>query len=195
METGVVSSSSSPCRSFSVFRSSSQSNSLETSASSLVRYHNIMKIPSITRRFGRSQIGKWTRSYLISQSRCRFIRRACKRRCRRHTTSSILLISNAFDSKPSVESLKKAMQTYARQGGTSTIFINDDGMQVCLPALSTVSLVFLTSTLHFSLSPPLNVPNARLSTRNMASVGSPVPSTTRVVQASSVPVALRKLVT
>ncbi|KAF8589553.1 hypothetical protein K439DRAFT_1332481 [Ramaria rubella] len=30
---------------------------------------------------------------------------------------------------PSVESLKKAMQTYARQGGTSTIFINDDGMQ------------------------------------------------------------------
>ncbi|TDL23464.1 hypothetical protein BD410DRAFT_857631 [Rickenella mellea] len=31
---------------------------------------------------------------------------------------------------PSVESLKKAMQTYARQGGTSSIFINDDGMQL-----------------------------------------------------------------
>ncbi|EJD00578.1 uncharacterized protein FOMMEDRAFT_91587 [Fomitiporia mediterranea MF3/22] len=34
---------------------------------------------------------------------------------------------------PSVESLKKAMQTYARQGGTSSIFINDDGMQLIKP--------------------------------------------------------------
>lgn len=33
-------------------------------------------------------------------------------------------------STPSVDSLKKAMQTYARQGGTSTIFINDDGLQL-----------------------------------------------------------------
>ncbi|KIL67128.1 hypothetical protein M378DRAFT_329332 [Amanita muscaria Koide BX008] len=31
---------------------------------------------------------------------------------------------------PSVFSVKKAMQTYARQGGTSAIFICDDGMQV-----------------------------------------------------------------
>ncbi|TFK47355.1 hypothetical protein OE88DRAFT_1636588 [Heliocybe sulcata] len=31
---------------------------------------------------------------------------------------------------PSIESLKKAMQTYARQGGTSSIFINDDGLRV-----------------------------------------------------------------
>ncbi|EJF59433.1 hypothetical protein DICSQDRAFT_181943 [Dichomitus squalens LYAD-421 SS1] len=31
---------------------------------------------------------------------------------------------------PSVYSLKKAMQTYARQGGTSSIFVNDDGMQL-----------------------------------------------------------------
>ncbi|KAF8634047.1 hypothetical protein AX17_004311 [Amanita inopinata Kibby_2008] len=30
---------------------------------------------------------------------------------------------------PSIESLKKAMQTYARQGGTSSIFINDDGLR------------------------------------------------------------------
>ncbi|KAF8874734.1 glycosyl transferase family group 2-domain-containing protein [Infundibulicybe gibba] len=34
---------------------------------------------------------------------------------------------------PSIESLKKAMQTYARQGGSSTIFINDDGLRL-LPA-------------------------------------------------------------
>ena len=34
---------------------------------------------------------------------------------------------------PSIESIKKAMQTYARQGGTSTIFINDDGLQLLSP--------------------------------------------------------------
>ncbi|KAJ7366666.1 glycosyl transferase family group 2-domain-containing protein [Mycena albidolilacea] len=34
---------------------------------------------------------------------------------------------------PSIESLKKAMQTYARQGGTSTIFINDDGLRLLSP--------------------------------------------------------------
>jgi hypothetical protein len=33
-------------------------------------------------------------------------------------------------SAPSVLSVKKAMQTYARQGGTSAIFICDDGMQL-----------------------------------------------------------------
>lgn len=33
-------------------------------------------------------------------------------------------------SAPSVYSLKKAMQTYSRQGGTSSIFINDDGLQL-----------------------------------------------------------------
>ncbi|KAF8839998.1 hypothetical protein BDN67DRAFT_1011860 [Paxillus ammoniavirescens] len=31
---------------------------------------------------------------------------------------------------PSVSSIKKAMQTYARQGGTSTIFVHDDGLQI-----------------------------------------------------------------
>ncbi|KAF9524935.1 glycosyl transferase family group 2-domain-containing protein [Crepidotus variabilis] len=34
---------------------------------------------------------------------------------------------------PSIRSLKKAMQTYARQGGTSTIFVCDDGLRL-LPA-------------------------------------------------------------
>ncbi|KAH9023009.1 glycosyl transferase family group 2-domain-containing protein [Lactarius hengduanensis] len=31
---------------------------------------------------------------------------------------------------PSVMSIKKAMQTYARQGGTSSIFVHDDGLQL-----------------------------------------------------------------
>ncbi len=33
-------------------------------------------------------------------------------------------------SSPSVMSIKKAMQTYARQGGSSSIFIHDDGLQI-----------------------------------------------------------------
>ena len=36
---------------------------------------------------------------------------------------------------PSIESIKTAMRTYARQGGTSTIFVNDDGMQLLAPEL------------------------------------------------------------
>jgi hypothetical protein len=31
---------------------------------------------------------------------------------------------------PSVESIKKAMKTYARQGGSSAILVNDDGLQL-----------------------------------------------------------------
>ncbi|KAH8830090.1 glycosyl transferase family group 2-domain-containing protein [Flagelloscypha sp. PMI_526] len=34
---------------------------------------------------------------------------------------------------PSVMSIKKAMQTYARQGGTSAIFMHDDGLQLISP--------------------------------------------------------------
>jgi hypothetical protein len=33
-------------------------------------------------------------------------------------------------SAPSVMSIKKAMQTYSRQGGTSSIFVHDDGLQL-----------------------------------------------------------------
>ncbi|EJD00575.1 uncharacterized protein FOMMEDRAFT_112123 [Fomitiporia mediterranea MF3/22] len=43
---------------------------------------------------------------------------------------------------PSVESLKKAMQTYARQGGTSSIFVNDDGMQLIKPEEREVRMEF-----------------------------------------------------
>ncbi|KAG6333925.1 hypothetical protein ID866_5165 [Astraeus odoratus] len=35
--------------------------------------------------------------------------------------------------RPSFESIKKAMQTYARQGGTSSIFVNDDGLRLLSP--------------------------------------------------------------
>ena len=39
-------------------------------------------------------------------------------------------LTDRAHSAPSVYSIKKAMQTYARQGGTSTIFVNDDGLQL-----------------------------------------------------------------
>jgi len=35
---------------------------------------------------------------------------------------------------PSVQSIKRAMQTYARQGGSSSIFINDDGLRTLPPS-------------------------------------------------------------
>jgi hypothetical protein len=49
-----------------------------------------------------------------------------------HITIQMPVYKENLDSvlAPSIESLKKAMQTYARQGGTSTIFINDDGLRV-----------------------------------------------------------------
>ena len=49
-----------------------------------------------------------------------------------HITIQMPVYKESLDTvlAPSIESLKKAMQTYARQGGTSTIFINDDGLRV-----------------------------------------------------------------
>ena len=47
-----------------------------------------------------------------------------------------------FHRAPSIRSLKKAMQTYARQGGTSTIFINDDGLRLLPPSERDERLAF-----------------------------------------------------
>ncbi|EIM84964.1 uncharacterized protein STEHIDRAFT_140454 [Stereum hirsutum FP-91666 SS1] len=49
-----------------------------------------------------------------------------------HITIELPVYKESLDStiSPSVQSLKKAMQTYARQGGTSTIFVHDDGLQL-----------------------------------------------------------------
>ena len=46
---------------------------------------------------------------------------------------------------PSIQSIKKAMKTYARQGGTSTIFINDDGLQLLPPAQRNARITYYTS--------------------------------------------------
>lgn len=43
---------------------------------------------------------------------------------------------------PSVFSIKKAMQTYARQGGTSAIFVHDDGLQLISEAERTKRIAF-----------------------------------------------------
>ncbi|KAK7461714.1 hypothetical protein VKT23_008140 [Stygiomarasmius scandens] len=45
---------------------------------------------------------------------------------------------------PSIMSIKKAMQTYARQGGTSAIFICDDGLRLVSPADREERLQFYT---------------------------------------------------
>ncbi|EMD33023.1 hypothetical protein CERSUDRAFT_77061 [Gelatoporia subvermispora B] len=49
-----------------------------------------------------------------------------------HITIQMLVYKEGLDTVlvPSITSLKKAMQTYARQGGTSSIFINDDGLRL-----------------------------------------------------------------
>ncbi|KAG5219610.1 Glucans biosynthesis glucosyltransferase [Salix suchowensis] len=49
-----------------------------------------------------------------------------------HITIQMPVYKESLESvlTPSILSLKKAMQTYARQGGTSTIFVNDDGLRV-----------------------------------------------------------------
>ncbi|PPQ94708.1 hypothetical protein CVT25_009563 [Psilocybe cyanescens] len=53
-----------------------------------------------------------------------------------HITIQMPVYKESLDAvlAPSIRSLKKAMQTYARQGGTSTIFINDDGLRLLSPA-------------------------------------------------------------
>ncbi|KAG5642257.1 hypothetical protein DXG03_003334 [Asterophora parasitica] len=43
---------------------------------------------------------------------------------------------------PSITSLKRAMQTYARQGGTSSLFVNDDGLRLLPPAARKERLEF-----------------------------------------------------
>jgi len=46
---------------------------------------------------------------------------------------------------PSIQSIKKAMKTYARQGGTSTIFVNDDGLQLLPPAVRSARITYYTN--------------------------------------------------
>lgn len=52
-----------------------------------------------------------------------------------HITIQMPVYKESLDNvlRPSFESLKKAMQTYARQGGTSSIFVNDDGLRLLPP--------------------------------------------------------------
>ncbi|KZV91292.1 hypothetical protein EXIGLDRAFT_770018 [Exidia glandulosa HHB12029] len=52
-----------------------------------------------------------------------------------HVTIQMPVYKEGLDAviRPTVDSLQKAMLTYARQGGTSSIFINDDGMQLIDP--------------------------------------------------------------
>lgn len=49
-----------------------------------------------------------------------------------HITIQMPVYKESLDAvlAPSIRSLKRAMQVYARQGGTSNVFVNDDGLRV-----------------------------------------------------------------
>ncbi|KAG8221569.1 glycosyl transferase family group 2-domain-containing protein [Butyriboletus roseoflavus] len=61
-----------------------------------------------------------------------------------HITIQMPVYKEGLDAvlAPSIESLKRAMQTYARQGGTSSIFVNDDGLRLLPPAEAAARLSF-----------------------------------------------------
>ncbi|KAF8269451.1 glycosyl transferase family group 2-domain-containing protein [Lactarius quietus] len=62
---------------------------------------------------------------------------------------------------PSVASLKKAMQTYARQGGTSNIFINDDGLRMLPDRERAARLAFYEANgIGWVARPPHGEPSA-----------------------------------
>jgi cellulose synthase/poly-beta-1,6-N-acetylglucosamine synthase-like glycosyltransferase len=64
-----------------------------------------------------------------------------------HITIQMPVYKEGLDAvlAPSIESIKKAMKTYARQGGTSTIFVNDDGLQLLPPAERSARITYYTN--------------------------------------------------
>ncbi|KAF8841492.1 hypothetical protein BDN67DRAFT_1010564 [Paxillus ammoniavirescens] len=62
---------------------------------------------------------------------------------------------------PSIESLKRAIQTYARQGGTSSIFVNDDGLRLLPPAEAAARLSFYATHNIGWVSRPAHTYNAK----------------------------------
>ncbi|KAF9234330.1 glycosyl transferase family group 2-domain-containing protein [Melanogaster broomeanus] len=68
---------------------------------------------------------------------------------------------------PSIESLKRAMQTYARQGGTSSIFVNDDGLRLISPAEAAARLKFYATHNIGWVSRPAHTYNAKSNRQGM----------------------------
>ena len=67
----------------------------------------------------------------------------------------VMLVTHTPHSTPSIRSLKKAMQTYARQGGTSSLFICDDGLRILSPELRDERLAFYaTHNIGWVARPP-----------------------------------------
>lgn len=80
--------------------------------------------------------------FLTSQFKCLSTKKvwmpSCAYRLILPITDCLITIFRA----PSIESLKRAMQTYARQGGTSSIFVNDDGLRLLPPVEASARLSF-----------------------------------------------------
>lgn len=64
-----------------------------------------------------------------------------------HVTIQMPVYKEGLDAvlAPSIQSIKKAMKTYSRQGGTSTIYINDDGLQLLPPAERSARISYYTN--------------------------------------------------
>ena len=64
-----------------------------------------------------------------------------------HVTIQMPVYKESLDAvlAPSIQSIKKAMKTYARQGGTSTIFVNDDGLQSLPPNERSARIAYYTN--------------------------------------------------
>ncbi|KAG9311354.1 glycosyl transferase family group 2-domain-containing protein [Chiua virens] len=72
---------------------------------------------------------------------------------------------------PSIESIKRAMQTYARQGGTSSIFVNDDGLRLLPPADATARLSFYATHNISWVARPAHTFNAKTNPQGFRRAG------------------------
>ena len=70
---------------------------------------------------------------------------------------------------PSIELLKRAIQTYARQGGTSSIFVNDDGLRLLPPAEAAARLSFYATHNIGWVARPAHTYNAKTNPQGMCS--------------------------
>ncbi|KAF8443806.1 glycosyl transferase family group 2-domain-containing protein [Boletus edulis BED1] len=90
-----------------------------------------------------------------------------------HITIQMPVYKEGLDAvlAPSIESLKRAMQTYARQGGTSSIFVNDDGLRLLPPAEAAARLSFYATHNIGWVARPAHAFNAKINPQGFRRAG------------------------
>ncbi|KAH0828624.1 glycosyl transferase family group 2-domain-containing protein [Lanmaoa asiatica] len=90
-----------------------------------------------------------------------------------HITIQMPVYKEGLDAvlAPSIESLKRAMQTYARQGGTSSIFVNDDGLRLLPPAEAAARLSFYATHNIGWVARPAHTYNAKTNLKGFKRAG------------------------